>query len=146
VFNGDGEFVGVAFLKLMQRDGIAWANNGDQVELVLARNATALKIAGVEHGLSLEERMVTGATGPDRRGVFVRFAPSKDHALLQAGDRVIRVRSKGVSRKVTNRFDFERALWDCDPQDSVTLVVVRNGQHVNVPLTLSGSGVDRDGR
>jgi serine protease Do len=149
VFNGDGEFVGMAFLKALQRDGIAWANNGDQIELVLARNASASKIAGVEHGLALEERMIPGATGAGRRGVFVRFAPDSNKAL-QAGDRIVRVRTKSrsgapVTFTVGNRFDFERSMWDCNPHDTVTLTVLRNGQRIPVTLTLTGSGVDRDG-
>lgn len=146
VFNGDGELIGMAFLKLMGTDGLAWANNGDQVELTLARGASASKVAGVTHGVSLEERKVPGATGLARRGVFVRFAPSDSHAALKAGDRILRVRAHGVTYGINNRFDFERSLYDCNPQDTVTLVVAREGQRLLVPLKLTGEGVDRDGR
>lgn len=146
VFNGDGELVGMAFLKLMGTDGLAWANNGDQVELTLARGASAEKVAGVEHGLSLEERKVEGGKGLARRGVFVKTASSESHGAFKAGDRIVRVRAHDVVYAINNRFEFERALYDTDPQEVVTVVVLREGHPVVVPLTLSGEGVDRDGR
>lgn len=150
VFNGDGELVGMAFLKRLQVDGIAWAINGDEIGLVLARNTSALKIAGVEHGLGLDEELVAAATGPARRGVFVRFVKDSENAPLLKGDRILRVSvtRAGVVRRTTvgNRLDFESAFWASDPGDKATLTVQRGATRVQVVITLTGSGVDRDGQ
>jgi serine protease Do len=147
VFNADGELVGMAFLKRLQVDGIAWAINGDVIGLVLARNCSALKIAGVDHGISLDEELV-GTTGAERRGVFVRFMQTPANAELVKGDRILKVSETRndiiVQRTIGSRFDFERALWDKDPGDKVTLTVLRGTAQKEVVLTLSGSGVDRD--
>lgn len=148
VFNGDGELVGMAFLKLTGKDGIAWAINGDEIELVLARNCSALRIAGVDHGIALHEEVI--GEGLTRRGVFVRFVDTTGHAALYKSDRILKVgiKSNGavVQHTIASRFDFESALWDSNPGDKVLLTVLRGSTHIVITLTLTGNGVDRDGR
>jgi S1-C subfamily serine protease len=149
-FNGDAELVGMSFLRRTDAEAIAWGNNADFIGLVLARGASAEKIAGVQHGLGLDEELIPGVTGPNRRGLFVRFVKEGARTTVLEGDRITRVSvvTNGVTTNyaIRGRFDFERSLWDTDPGDRVTLTVRRNGQTLYLPLTLTGNGVDRDGR
>ena len=41
---------------------------------------------------------------------------------------------------MTNRFDVERALWNCKPGDCVQAGIVREGRTVRVDLRLAGTG------
>ena len=87
------------------------------------------------HGLTCHE-VVRDEDGPDRVQVVVDEVASKSPAAaagLKKGDVLLTV----DKRKVTNRFDLERALWDCKAGDEVKLALSHNGRELNTNLTLS---------
>jgi serine protease Do len=133
--NINGEFIGV---NTALRDGaqnIAFAINTDTVKQVLSEKLSALKVAGVSHGLHLEEKVVA-ATG-DRQQLIV--ADEAGSTGLKNGD-VLRFVG---NLSVKNSFDLERSLWDTRPGQQVDLRVLRGGQEVHVTLTLtSGQGAE----
>lgn len=150
LFNAEGDVVGIAFLRLRLADGIAWAINVDQATRKLAIDCSAKKMAGIEHGIVAEEKLV-GKEGPERRGVFIRRTVEKsaaDKAGLKRDDRILKVRckegDKTVERMVHSRFDLERSMWKCHPRDEVTVTVLREGKEVQVALTLEGPGIERE--
>ena len=44
-----------------------------------------------------------------------------------------------AGRPVANRFDVERALWDCKPGDTVDAVVLRDGEETQASLKLTSA-------
>ena len=128
--NINGEFIGI---NTALRDGaqnIAFAISTETVKRLLSDKLSALKVAGVSHGIQVEEKVVA-ETG-DRQQVIVAGSQA---AVLKHGD-VIRCVG---NLSVRNRFDLERALWDSRPGQQVEVQVLRDGQEVNVTLTLTGS-------
>lgn len=134
LLNINGEWIGV---NVAVRDGaqcIAFTINADTVRQILSERLSALKIAGVSHGLNTTEKVIA-ETG-DRQRLVVAELPQQSPAIaagLQKGD-VIRAVS---GRSVVNSFDLERALWDKKAGQTVQLRVVRGGQELTVNLTLS---------
>jgi S1-C subfamily serine protease len=59
-------------------------------------------------------------------------------AGLRRGDEIVCV----AARKVNNRFDVERALFDCRPGERVSVTVVRDGKQLSISMALAeGSDV-----
>jgi serine protease Do len=126
--NINGEFIGI---NTALRDGaqnIAFAINTGTIKRLLSEKLSALKVAGVSHGLQVQEKVV-GETG-DRQQLVVAEAPSK--AGLKNGDVI---RTVG-NLEVKNCFDLERSLWDARPGQQVEVRVLRSGQEVRVTLKL----------
>ncbi len=130
LLNINGELIGI---NVALRDGaqaIAFAINAGTVKHVLREHLSALKIAGVEHGLACKEK-VLGETG-DRQRVVVAEVKGQAKGLA-SGDEILAI--GGMS--VANAFDVERAMWDMKPGEKVNLKVVRQGKELNVTLTLT---------
>jgi serine protease Do len=130
--NINGEFIGV---NTALRDGaqnIAFAINTDTIKRLLSEKLSALKVAGVSHGLHVQEKVVA-ETG-DRQQLIVSEATGKSG--LKNGD-VIRCVG---NLDVKNSFDLERSLWDSRPGQQVEIRVVRDGHELRVTLTLAGEG------
>jgi serine protease Do len=128
LLNINGEFIGI---NTALRDGaqnIAFAINTDAIKRLLSEKLSAVKVAGVSHGLHVEEKAVAGSG--DRQQVIVSGASGKPG--LKNGD-VIRCVG---NLDVKNSFDLERSLWDARPGQQVEVRVIRGGQEMRVTLTL----------
>jgi serine protease Do len=139
LLNVNGELIGINVALREGAQGIAFALNADVVQKILAEHLSAAKVAKVRHGLVVQEKVVA-EDGADRQQVVVEQVadtapPPPGGAGLRSGDVL---RTVG-GRTVANRFDVERALWDCKPGDTVDAVVLRDGQETQVSLTLTGA-------
>jgi serine protease Do len=134
LLNINGELIGIICGMREGAQGIAFAINADTVKQMLLRHLSAVKIAGVHHGLTCSERVLP--EGPRRQRVIVARVTDKTPAALagvQGGDELLRV----ADCPVANRFDVERALWDRQPGESVSLTVFRKGKEISIALTLA---------
>jgi S1-C subfamily serine protease len=119
--------------------GIAFALNADMVQSVLAQHLSAGKVSHVGHGLKVREQ-VPG--GPVRQQVVVEGVAEKSPAAaagLKPGDVLVRI---GV-HPLANRFDLERALWDCAEGEQVEAAVLRDGREARVALKLAAAAGER---
>jgi serine protease Do len=156
LLNINGELIGLNVALREGAQGIAFAINIDTVKDVLSRQLSALRIAGIEHGMVCVERVeeptegardlrsaVSAASADARRALdagrahvivatVARETPAAA-AGLQRGDEIRRVASQAVG----NRFDLERALWDHRAGERIPLTVRRHGHELNVNLTLA---------
>ena len=140
LMNINGELIGINSAMRSDAQGIAFALNADMVQQVLSQHLSAGKMAHVTHGLTCHE-VVKDEDGEDRVQVVVDEVTAKSPAAeagLKRGDVVVKV----GGRKVTNRFDLERALWDCKSGDEVLVSLRREDKTlVKANLTLSrGTG------
>jgi serine protease Do len=137
LLNINGELIGINVALREGAQGIAFALNASMVENMLRRNFSAFKVAGVRHGLALNEK-VTSEVG-ERQKVVVASYATEAATGLQEGDEIVAV----GGRRVANRFDVERALWDRKPGEKVSVRILRGSQEVTVDLTLRGQSEDR---
>jgi serine protease Do len=129
LLNINGELIGINVALREGAQGIAFAINAGTIERVLSKQFSALKVSGVLHGLTTEEKVL--AESGDRQRLEVLEAAGN----LKAGDQIVTVANKTVA----NGFDLERALWGKKPGDNVDVKVVRQGREVIATLTLSAS-------
>jgi serine protease Do len=127
LLNINGEVVGINLALREGAQGIAFALNADTVQQLLSKHLSAAKIGGVRHGLVCKEKV--SAEGENRQRLMVESAAAE----LKAGDEIVRV----GERRVTNRFDLERALWSYKPDSTATLIVRRDGKEITRALKLS---------
>jgi serine protease Do len=132
LLNINGEFIGVVTALRDGAQGIAFAINTDTVKRVLAEKLPALKVAGVSHGLKVQEKVIA-ETGDRQQVIVAGTSDASASSGLKNGD-VIRCVG---TLKVKTSFDIERALFDTKPGQQVAVQVVRAGQEVTVTLTLS---------
>jgi serine protease Do len=134
LLNINGELIGINVALRDGAQGIAFAINAGTVKQMLSRHLSALRVAGVSHGLCCKEK-VLGETG-DRQRVIVaevaRQTPAASAGVCQ-GDEILAV----DHRAVANSFDVERALWEHHPGEAVELKVRRGSEELRVRLTLS---------
>jgi serine protease Do len=143
LLNINGELIGINVALREGAQGIAFALNADVVQKVLAEHLSAAKVAKVRHGLVVQEKVVA-EDGTDRQQVVIEQVAGKaaatpgadDEARPKSGDILLMVGGQTVG----NRFDVERALWDCEPGDTIDAVVLRDGQETQVSLPLAGIG------
>ncbi len=142
LLNINGELIGINVALREGAQGIAFALNADQVEQVLSRYLTAAKVAGVNHGLDVQEKL-TPNDDDQRQRVVVEGVDAKSPAAaagLHRGDQIVAIAAHNVS----NRFDVERAFYDCKPGQTVDVVVLRDGKEIVVPMAVaSDAGFDR---
>ncbi len=132
LLNINGELIGINVAIREGAQGIAFALSADQVQQALSKHLSSAKVAGVSHGLSMAERTLD-EDGPQRQQVVVEHVTgAAASAGLRRGDAVLRV----GARAVCNRFDVERAVWDCKAGEKVAVKVIRDGQEVSIDLTL----------
>jgi serine protease Do len=129
LLNINGEVIGITVALRDGAQGIAFALNADTVQQLLSKHLSASRISGIEHGLVFKEKVTVD--DEDRQRVVVAEAASE----LKAGDEIVRV----GGRKVANRFDVERALWNFKPEEKVSLTLRRDGKERTVALTLGRS-------
>ncbi len=134
LLNINGELIGINVALRSGAQGIAFAINTDTIKSVLSRFLSAEKVAGVNHGLDVQERVV-GEVG-ERQKVVV--AGLKDEAAsrsgLKSGDEIVAVGKLPVH----NRFDLERALWHTQPGEQISVRVSRAGKQMTLTMTLTG--------
>ena len=117
-------------INVAMRDGaqnIAFAINATTVIQFLKKNLNAKQMAGIEHGLKVEDAVIAAAA----QRVIVKEAT----VALKAGDQIVAVGPMNVA----NTFDVERALYHSKPGQKVELKVVRQGREMAVMLTLGSS-------
>jgi serine protease Do len=134
LLNVNGEMIGINVALREGAQGIAFAINAGTVKQMLARHLSAMRVAGVTHGMLCREK-VLGETG-DRQRVVVADVTQKTPAAsagVHRGDEILAV---GM-RLVANSFDVERSLWERHPGEKVSLKVRRQGEEMTVTLTLS---------
>jgi serine protease Do len=134
LLNINGELIGINVALREGAQNIAFALNGDTVQKVLSKHLSAARIAKVSHGLVCSEKVVA-AEGDDRQQVVVDKVAEKSPAAaagLKVGDVIVKV----GDRKVSNRFDVERALWSCSAGDELKASILRDGKEVTISLTL----------
>ncbi len=137
LLNINGELVGINVALRDGAQGIAFALNADLVQQVLCTHLSASRVAGVQHGLGCQEAVVP-ESDPHQR-VVVRAVAERSPAAsagLRSGDEIVFV----AARKVSNRFDVERALYDCRPGERVAVTVIRDGKQMNVSIALATAG------
>jgi serine protease Do len=135
LLNINGELIGINVALREGAQGIAFAINADTVKQMLSKHLSALRVAGVKHGLACRENV--SPEGKERQRVVVAGVAEGTAAAsagVKRGDQIRRI----GKRPVTNRFDVERALWDSRPGEKVELEVVRDGKVMTVALTLKG--------
>ncbi|MCI0640604.1 MAG: trypsin-like peptidase domain-containing protein [Gemmataceae bacterium] len=133
LLNINGELIGINVALRDGAQGIAFAINADTVKHVLSDKLSALKIAGVFHGLACKEK-VLGETGDRQRVIVAAVHGDKE---VHSGDEILTV----GERRIVNAFDVERALWDKKPGETVHLTVLRQGKELTIQLTLAPSDV-----
>jgi serine protease Do len=142
LMNINGELIGINSAMRSDAQGIAFALNADMVQQVLSQHLSAGKMAHVTHGLTCHE-VVKDEDGEDRVQVVVDEVAAKGPAAaagLKRGDVVVKV----GGRKVSNRFDLERALWDSKPGDEVSVSLRRDDKTlVKANLTLTRGNGER---
>jgi serine protease Do len=134
LLNIDGELIGINVALRDGAQGIAFALNADTVQQVLSQRLSAAQVARVSHGLICHEAVVA-EEGPAREQVVVDDVADKSPAAagLRKGDVLLKL----ADRPLLNRFDVERALWDCRAGDKVEAVVCRDGKETAVTLRLA---------
>jgi serine protease Do len=133
LLNINGELIGINVALRDGAQGIAFAINAGTVKRALSQHLSSAKIAGIDHGLVCEEKIL-GETGDRQRVVLANYKGSSTE--LENGDEILAV----GGRQVANVFDIERAMWDYQAGEKVNLKVVRQGEEFNVTLVLSGQG------
>jgi serine protease Do len=137
LLNINGELIGINVALREGAQGIAFALNADTVQHVLSTHLSAGKVSQVGHGIHCKEVLRDDAAV--RQQVVVDdVAPRSPAAAagLKPGDVLVEL----ASRPVSNRFDVERALWNCKPGDCVQAAIVRGGKCSRVDLRLAGAG------
>ena len=142
LMNINGELIGINSAMRSDAQGIAFALNSDMVQQVLSQHLSAGKMAHVTHGLTCHE-VVKDEDGADRVQVVVDEVAAKSPASaagMKRGDVVVKI----DGRKVSNRFDLERALWDCKCGEDVVVSLRRDDKTlVQANLTLSRGNGDK---
>jgi serine protease Do len=128
LLNINGELIGINVALREGARGIAFAINADTVCTFLRRHLSALKIAGIRHGLNFRD-VALSKEDPHQSVVVVVTAAS----VMKAGDQIVAVGACPVA----NTFDVERALWDSKPGQTVAVKVVRQGREMTVSLLLA---------
>jgi serine protease Do len=137
LLNAYGELIGINVALRDGAQGIAFALNVDDVQRVLSQHLSARKVARVDHGLSCKEDVVPEQR-TDRQKVVVAAVEAQSPAAaagLKARDVILQV----GNRPVANRFDLERALWNCKDGDKVEARILRDGKVTTVALKLSNN-------
>jgi serine protease Do len=135
LLNINGEMIGINVALRSGAQGIAFAINTDTVKSVLNRFLSAEKVAGVSHGLDVQER-VTGEVGERQKVVVAGLRQELPGAKagLKSGDELV-----AIGRlPVRNCFDVERALWHTHPGEKIDVQVAREGKQITLTMTLSG--------
>jgi serine protease Do len=135
MLNVNGELIGINVALREGAQGIAFALNADTVQKVLSKHLSAARMAKVAHGLACTEKVIA-EEGDDRQQVVVQKVAENSAAAdagLKPGDVLVKV----GERKVTNRFDVERALWGFKAGDKLQALVLRDGKETTVSLTLA---------
>jgi serine protease Do len=127
LLNINGEFIGVNVALREGAQGIAFAINAATVKHFLNQNLNAQKIAGVQHGLEIQEKIIA------ETGDRARLVVDSPLGVLESGDEIVMVGNVAVR----NTFDLERSMWERKPGDTVELKVVRQGTELKVALTLA---------
>ena len=134
MLNINGELIGINVALREGAQGIAFALNADTVQRVLSKHLSAARMARVAHGLVCSEKVVA-EEGDDRQQVVIDRVAEKSPAAaagLKAGDVLVKI----GDRKVTNRFDVERALWSYKSGDELKASVLRDGKATTLALML----------
>jgi serine protease Do len=134
LLNINGELIGITVAMREGAQLIAFAIPADTVKNILIEHLSAKQMVGLDHGLACTEEVLK-PEGPDRQRLRITALSRGCHGpeTLRPGDYIVQV----ADRRVANRFDLERALWDYKPGTPVPVVIDRDGQIVEVKLTFT---------
>jgi len=133
LLNINGEFIGVNVALREGAQNIAFAINVGTVKSFLSQNFNAVHVSGIQHGLKCSEKTLA-ETGDRQRVVVAGFQGDGKDVLCQ-GDEIMKV----GACQIANSFDVERAFWGRKAGDKVQMKIVRQGQEMNVTLTVAAS-------
>jgi serine protease Do len=133
LLNINGEFIGINVALREGAQNIAFAINAGTVKRFLKLHLSAVQVSGIQHGLECGEKTLA-ETGDRQRVVVTAFQGEGKDALCK-GDEIIKV---GACRIVSS-FDVERAFWGRKAGDKVQMKINRQGQEMNVILTVAAS-------
>jgi serine protease Do len=134
LLNINGDFIGINTALRDGANGIAFAIDAATIKKLLNERLSALQVAGVSHGLQVQER-ATAQAGSPQRVVVAGLSEASAAAGIKKGDAI-----RGVGQQtISNSFDLERALWDAKPGERIPIRVVRQGQELSLTLTLTAS-------
>jgi len=130
VFNLAGELIGINVALHQKSRAISFALNGEDVQKVLTKQLSAVKLSGLNHGLTTKVELA------ETEGQKVYILDVEERSLaaeagLKYGDQLVKVGSYDVC----NKFDVERAFWDAS--GTVTVTVIRKGETVTVKMDCS---------
>jgi serine protease Do len=132
--NINGGVIGINVAYREEAQVICFAISAETVKKVLSTQLSALKVSGVLHGLTCQEKVIGERRQPHVVVAKVDPKVAAAGADVRSGDVILAV----GSRTVVNGFDVERALWDTRPGQKVSLRVQRGGQELTVTLPLAG--------
>ncbi len=133
LLNMNGELIGINVALHDKARGIGFALNADVVQRVLSRDLSALKLYGLNHGLTCRETIAP--EGAQRQQVVVQEVAARTPAAtagLKQGDCLLRVGTCAVH----NRFDVERALWETRGGVKIPITIIRKGLELTIEMTL----------
>lgn len=128
----NGDLIGINVALHDKARGIAFALNADQVQQVLSKHLSALRLSGLAHGLVCKE----DAADVDAPQVVVEGVEERTPAAqagLQEGDHLVAV----GRQTVRNRFDVERAFWAARSGEAFAVTLVRQGREMRLTLTMA---------
>jgi serine protease Do len=131
LLNINGQLIGINVALRDGAQGIAFALNAETVKDVLRQRLSAQRLSGVSFGLRCKETVQPD--GLDRQHVVVEAVPEQIPGVKK-GDEIVAV----ARRRVTNRFDLERAIWGYRPGEEVNLKVKRGNKELTVAIKLAG--------
>lgn len=131
-----GEVIGINVAIRAEAQNIGFALPIDQVKQVAARLMSPEALAGLSHGVTyvdLSHR--AGPDGPQRGVQVISVRNEADASGLQPGDIVLRVGDIDVHHAI----DFERAWLGASPDQTVPVLVERNGRQTIVHYRVNHS-------
>ncbi len=138
LLNINGGVIGINVAYNQEAQSISFAISSETVRQVLSTQLSALKIAGISHGLSCKQEIKGAARQP--RVVVAGVDPqvAAAGAEVRSGDIILAV----GQLPVVNQFDVERALWSAHPGERVNVRVRRGDREMTVTLPLAGTNAN----
>ena len=132
LLNINGEFIGVNVALREGAQNIAFAINAGTVKTFLRTHLNAARVSGISHGLQCSEKILA-ETG-NRQKVIVSWFQGE--GVLRQGDELVQRRQQAGDQRLRRRTGF---LGPQGRAKVVQLKIVRQGQEMNVSLTLVAS-------
>ncbi len=137
LLNIDGELIGINVAVRVGAQGIGFALPVDKVLTIAAELCSLQRLENREHGIKLTPIVDQQDRGQGLLVSSVEAGSAADRAGLQAGDRIKNVGPSSVHWPV----ELEISLLGREAGQTVPLIVRRDGESLNLDLTLPTSGI-----